>query len=200
MKILAISPHSDDVELGCGGSISRLMSEGHTVKLWVMSFGNPISGSSLPEQEEAVRVLGIPYFWCDNYDCRRFDDRRQDILQKMVYENQKESPDLVFVPNKANIHQDHEVVVNEAVRAFRQSCVLGYEMPWGDARPLHMPFFIRLGAGDMIKKCESVACYKSQKERSYTSEEFLYSLATVRGAQTGHGGLAEAFEVLRWVL
>ena len=200
MKILAISPHSDDVELGCGGALVRLLRSGHTVKLWTLSFGNPLSGATLTELEAAAKVLGINRIWCDNFDCRRFDDRRQDILQKMVYENLKEPPDLVFVPNTSNVHQDHEVVTAEARRAFRSSCILGYEMPWGDAKPLHMPFFIQLGYSDLIKKCEAAACYESQKERVYTGESFLYSLATVRGAQAGKGGLAEAFEVLKWVL
>ena len=200
MRILAISPHSDDVELGCGGELVRFLKNGHHVKLWTLSFGNPVTGAIFPELEAAVEVLGINYFFCDNFDCRRFDDRRQEILQKMVYENLKDPPDLVFVPNTSNIHQDHEVVTAEARRAFRTSCILGYELPWGDVKPLHMPFYIRLGYGDLVKKCEAVACYESQKERVYTSKRFLHSLATVRGAQTGKGGLAEAFEVLKWVL
>ena len=199
MKILAISPHSDDVELGCGGAIARFKRAGHHVKMWVMGFGNPLTGATLPELEASIRMLEIDRLLCDGFDCRQYTERRQEILQKMIYENMKNEPDLVFVPSTANIHQDHEIVTAEALRAFRTACILGYEMPWGDVKSAHRAFYIRLSQGDLMKKCDAVACYETQKERVYTSEEFLHSLATVRGAQAGKGGYAEAFEVLRWI-
>ena len=200
MYILAISPHTDDIELGCGGSLARFIRLGHRVEAWSLSFGNPRTGASLDELEAAMRMLGINRFAREAFDCRSFDVRRQEILEKMVIRAIKETPDLVFVPSTSNIHQDHEVITSEARRAFRSSCILGYEMPWGDARPLHMPFYIRLSAGDLKKKCEAVACYESQEKKVYTNESFLRSLATVRGAQTGKLGFAEAFEVLKWVM
>ena len=200
MYILAISPHTDDIELGCGGSLAKFIRMGHRVYAWSLSFGNPRTGATLEELEASMGVLGVDRFVREAYDCRVFIDRRQEILEKMVIRNLKEPPDLVFVPSTSNIHQDHEVIVNEARRAFRSSCILGYEMPWGDVKPLHMPFYIRLREEDLAKKCEAVACYESQEERVYTGESFLRSLATVRGAQTGKGGLAEAFEVLKWVM
>lgn len=200
MHILAISPHTDDVELGCGGSLARLSFEQHTTKVLALGTGNPLGGATSKEFESAVRTLGVRSWYLHNFDCRVYNERRQDILQLMVLENRQKEPDIVFVPSTASVHQDHEVVTAEALRAFKTSCILGYELPWGDRKQAHFPFYITLGAGDLIKKCEAVACYKSQAKRGYTSEDFLYSLATVRGIQTGKGKFAEAFEVLRWVL
>lgn len=199
MNILAISPHTDDVELGCGGALVRLLADGHHVKVMAFGTGNPFSGATPREFEDALTVLGIHSCCVHNFDCRVYSERRQDILQLMINEYSKIEPDLVFIPSTGNVHQDHEVVTAEALRAFRSSSMLGYEMPWGDTRPLHAPFYIRLEYDDLMRKVRSVACYKTQKERMYTSETFLLSLATVRGVQSGKGGFAEAFEVLKWI-
>ena len=199
MYILAISPHTDDVELGCGGSLVRLHADGHQVKVWAFGYGNPRNGAHKQEFLDSMSTLGVYDFRDHNFDCRVYGERRQDILQLMVHERQNKEPDIVFVPSTANVHQDHEVVTAEALRAFKSSCILGYELPWGDHKQAHLPFYMKLSAGELIKKCEAVACYKSQEARGYTDEGFLYSLATVRGAQTGRSKFAEAFEVLRWV-
>ena len=200
MNVLAISPHTDDVELGCGGALVRLLADGHSVKVMAFGTGNPLSGATPKEFEDALKVLGVRSWYLHNYDCRIYGERRQNILRMMIHENRQTKPDLVFVPNTGNMHQDHEVVTAEARRAFRSSSMLGYELPWGDTMPLHTPFYIRLNDDALQKKCDAVACYKTQKERMYTSETFLYSLARVRGVQSGREGFAEAFEVLKWVL
>lgn len=199
MKILAISPHTDDVELGCGGTLARFITDGLHVRVMSFGTGNPRSGATENEFRASMRCLGVHSLHPRDFDCRRYNEYRQNILNHMVQERVRREPDLVFVPNTGNVHQDHEVVTAEALRAFKSSCILGYELPWGDKRQVHLPCFIKLSAGDLIKKCEAVACYKSQEARDYTDEGFLYSLATVRGAQAG-SKYAESFEVLRWVL
>lgn len=200
MYILAISPHTDDVELGCGGSLFRFKADGHETRVVAFGMGNPQDGAEMWEFLASSRILSLNSSHAHNFDCRRYNERRQDILDLMVQERVRREPDLVLVPNTGNVHQDHEVVTAEALRAFKSSCILGYELPWGDKRQVHLPCFSKLSAGDLIKKCEAVACYKSQEARDYTDEGFLYSLATVRGAQAGKTKYAEAFEVLKWVL
>lgn len=199
MNILAISPHTDDAELGCGGSLARMVAEGHSVEVLALGTGNADSGATVQEYRDSMNVLGISDFYTRDYRCRKYHERRQDILDCFVAFDMQQELDIVFVPSTANVHQDHEVVTAEALRAFRSSSMLGYEMPWGDHKQAHFPFYITLGREELIKKCEAVACYKSQEVRGYTDKGFLYSLATVRGVQSGKGGFAEAFEVLKWI-
>lgn len=198
MRVLAISPHTDDVELGAGGTLTRLMAEGHEVNVLALSTGHPSTGSNKQEFEAAMKTLEIDSFHLKNIDCRKFPEYRQEILDIFIVAKQNIGPDLVFVPSRANIHQDHEVVTAEAYRAFRECSVLGYEMPWGDVGAFQPQLYARLMCVDIVKKASAVEWYVSQRKRSYVNEEFVYSLARMRGAQV-NADFAEAFEVLRWI-
>ena len=120
MNILAISPHSDDVELGCGGSIARFIREGHHVTVWVMSFGNPETGATLDEFKDSMNVLGVEKTLYDGFDCRVFSERRQDILQKMIYYQLKNPDvDLGYHPRSTDSsHRHYHDIVHASDSAF----------------------------------------------------------------------------------
>ena len=106
------------------------------------------------------------------------------------------NPDLLLVPATSDIHQDHQVICREAIRAFKHVTVLGYELPMNTITFKHA-CFIRLNERHLQTKIASLACYESQKFRNYAEETFIRGLARVRGVQSGHE-YAEAFEVIRW--
>ena len=106
---------------------------------------------------------------------------------------------VVFLPCHDDIHQDHEVISKEGVRAFKQSSLLGYEMVWNNLS-IHTSAFVRLEQRHVDLKCKALAEYTSQKGiRDYMKQEFVESLARVRGVQA-NTEFAEAFEVLRWIM
>jgi LmbE family N-acetylglucosaminyl deacetylase len=129
---------------------------------------------------------------------RHFPQYRQDILEQLVLIRKRIQPDVVFLPSSTDIHQDHRVIAEEGLRAFKHSTVLGYELPMNTIS-FHHACFIRLEERHLVAKIESLMCYESQAFRSYRNEEFLRGLARVRGIQI-NANYAEAFEVLRWVL
>lgn len=102
------------------------------------------------------------------------------------------------MPSPNDIHQDHQAISEEGLRAFKTSTVLGYEMPWNNISFNTFAFQV-LDEAHIIKKCEALYEYKSQLHRNYTNKEFIYSLARVRGAQIDVP-FAEAFEVIRSIL
>ena len=202
-KILVLAPHTDDGELGCGGSISKFSNEGKDI--WYTAF-SICSGSlreGLPadtlanECKKATAILGIPadHLTLFNFEVRVFPKHRQEILEELVQLNKKIKPDLVFIPSVADIHQDHGVIHVEALRAFKNSSLLGYELPWNHP-PFTSPFFINLPAKDIAKKSEALKEYQSQSHRNYMQEDFIRSLAKVRGVQA-NSEYAEAFEVYK---
>ena len=204
-KILVLAPHTDDGELGCGGTIAKLIKEGKDV--YYIAFS--LCRNSLPEGlapdtleievKAATQKLGLKpeNLILFDYDVRKFDSRRQDILEDLVKINKEIKPDLVFAPSSNDIHQDHLVISQEALRAFKKTSLLGYEMPWNNVTFQTVCFSI-LEESDIGKKIEALHAYKSQNHRDYLNENFIKSLATTRGVQIGVQ-YAEAFEVVRMV-
>ena len=209
MNVLILAPHTDDGELGCGGTINRMTSHGHNVYYAAFSAAkNLIVEEKLPipidtlEKEVAIatKILGIPEQNLKIYDfpSRNFLQHRQEILDTMVLLNKRIKPDLVFLPSTSETHQDHQVVSDEGFRAFKKTTIFGYELPWNNLS-FKADVFITLEEEQVRKKVESILQYKSQSHRDYLSEDFFRCLATVRGIQVGVS-YAEAFEVIRLIV
>lgn len=208
MDILALSPHTDDAELGAGGFLARSVERGDNVIILAFSTGNPETGASWDEGKAAAKVLGVPvqlhrhYVDCDGvlgtYKTRRLDEARQYILDGLIELRDRISPDLVLVPSTHDIHQDHQVVTAEAMRAFRTCSILGYERPWNNYS-FNSTFYVPLTIAQIELKREALACYKSQRQRPYMSPVAVMSLSRLRGMQVGVE-FAECFEVVRWVM
>ncbi|HQQ98224.1 MAG TPA: PIG-L family deacetylase [Cyclobacteriaceae bacterium] len=205
-RALVLAPHTDDGELGCGGTITRLIAEGTEVFYVAFSLCKRSLPAHLPpdtlekEVKVATKILGIPSenLILFDYDVRRFKEFRQDILEDMVKIKNKINPDLVFLPTPADIHQDHQVISEEGLRAFKQVSILGYELPWNNVS-FNTGCFIKLDASHVENKVKALGAYKSQKHRTYLNDNFIRSLATIRGVQIT-APYAEAFEVIRWVI
>lgn len=200
---IVLAPHTDDGEFGCGATIARLIEQGTNV--YYMTFS--ICEESVPEgfqrdalnKEvlEATRRLGIPSanVTVHKYKVRYFQNSRQEILQHLYDFNQKHSPELVFCPASDDIHQDHQVINQEAVRAFKNSTILGYELPWNN-RHFKTDVYIKVTKENIIKKIDVLQSYVTQKNRTYMNEEYLRGVLIMRGTQSGLG-YAEAFEGIR---
>lgn len=205
-RALILAPHTDDGELGCGGTITRLIAEGTEVFYVAFSLCKRSLPAHLPpdtlekEVKVATKILGIPAenLILFDYDVRRFKEFRQDILEDMVKIKNKINPDLVFLPTPADIHQDHQVISEEGLRAFKQVSILGYELPWNNVS-FNTGCFIKLDASHVENKVKALGAYESQKHRTYLNDNFIRSLATIRGVQIT-APYAEAFEVIRWVI
>lgn len=201
--ILVLAPHTDDGELGCGGSLAKFAAAGK--KIYYVAFS--LCSKSLPpglpadtlahECKNATVVLGIPAgnITLLDFEVREFPKLRQEILEEMVILNKKVVPDLVFIPSSTDIHQDHGVIHTEALRAFKNSSLLGYELPWNHSQ-FNSTFFMPLSAEQLAKKTGALKAYLSQSHRNYMQEDFIVSLAKVRGVQS-NSEYAEAFEVYK---
>lgn len=205
-KALILAPHTDDGELGCGGTIVKLLEEGIDVYYIAFSTAEESVPEGLPkdilskEVKEATKILGIK---SENliilkYPVRKFNYYRQEILEDIVKLNKNINPDIVFTPSINDIHQDHYVIANEAMRAFKKKSILSYEILWNNFT-FKNQCFVRLEERHINLKIEALKCYKSQSFRSYMNEDFIKGLARARGEQISVK-YAEVFEVVRWVI
>ncbi len=205
-NILVLAPHTDDGEFGCGGSIARFIREGKDVYYVAFSTAEESVPDPWPkdilktEVKEATKRLGIESdrVFIFNYKVRELSYHRQEILEDLVKIKNNICPDLVFLPSSSDVHQDHSTVSIEGIRAFKNTSIFGYEIPWNNIE-FRTEAFVILSDADINKKLYALDAYNSQKGRSYASEEFIRSLARTRGVQIG-SQYAEAFEVIRWVM
>jgi LmbE family N-acetylglucosaminyl deacetylase len=203
--ILILAPHTDDAELGCGGTISRLIEDGNIVYCAAFSACKHSVIEGFPEDvletevKQASSALGIApdHLFLFEYAVRTFNYHRQEILDDILNLRNKIKPDVVFVPSVNDIHQDHYTIAQEAVRAFKFSTLLCYELPWNNFE-FKTTLFYSLEQKHVEAKMRALACYKSQAHRPYMQPDFIQSLAKVRGVQVGLP-LAEVFEVVRMI-
>ena len=204
MKVLVISPHADDAELGVGATISRFAREGHEIMVYLLitreKFPDdfPIK-DRVDEFKESIKLLGVNNYRMESYPVRELYKYRQEILEKFVALREKVKPDLVFIPSLGDIHQDHQIAAAEGYRAFnRRANLLGYELPW-NTREFTPNYYIRVEEEDINRKINALNMYKSQKmlNRKYMNPDFLKSQLIFRGVQC-NCKYAEAFDVLYW--
>ena len=100
-------------------------------------------------------------------------------------------------PAPKTLHQDHQTIHIEGLRAFKMVTVLGYELPWNNLSFDYRHFCV-LTREHVQTKVAALRCYQSQQHRPYTQEDFIWSWARTRGGQI-MVEYAEAFDVLRWV-
>jgi LmbE family N-acetylglucosaminyl deacetylase len=205
-KVLVLSPHTDDAELGAGGTIARFIDEGKEVHYIVFSFCETSVPEGLPkdilikECKISLKNLGIigERIHMLNYQVRTFPEHRQEILDYLIKFKSDFVPDLVLVPSSQDMHQDHGVIYWEALRAFKKdSSIWGYEHPWNNLTFTN-DIFISLNEEHLGKKIRALREYKSQRSRSYMDERNIRSLAITRGSQLDLP-YAEVFELIRLI-
>ncbi len=139
-KILILAPHTDDGELGCGGSIARFIEEGKKVFYAAFSTAEESVDPELPnnileiEVKEATKKLGIKRenLFIYRNEVRKLNYIRQEILEELIKLKKKIDPDIIFMPSINDIHQDHSTVAREGLRAFKDRTILGYELIWNN--------------------------------------------------------------------
>ena len=198
-NILVLAPHTDDAEFGCGASIAKFIRQGKQVSYVAFSSCAQSLPQGLPEDrlieecKKATKSLGIQNTRILNFEVRNFYQQRQNILEELIRIRKEFNPQTVFLPAQNDIHQDHQVIYAEGMRAFRNLNVFGYELPWNN-RKFNPNYFETVSEEDLKSKQNALKEYQSQSHRNYMNDELIRSLAVVRGIQSD-SLLAEAFEI-----
>lgn len=202
MNIIVFSPHTDDAEYGCGGSLTKWMREGHNILSVVFSLCEKSIPIQFDKDITKEEFITNARFYANNYKIfnypvREFPKYRQEILENM-YSLREFNPDLVVGTPLNDTHQDHKVIAEEIRRAFRCS-ILSYETSYTtfDFKP---QYYVELEESHLDDKIRMLENYKSQsvKGKTYASKDYHLGLAKIRGLQIDKE-YAEAFEVVRWI-
>jgi LmbE family N-acetylglucosaminyl deacetylase len=203
---IVFAPHPDDGEFGCGATLNKLINQGTKVQYVAFS---PCT-ISVPdgfdkdvlyrELNDACKQIGIPKENITTFDfpVRELSFHRQEILEALIKLRNSIQPDLVLLPSSSDIHQDHETIHKEGVRAFKYTSILGYEMPWNNLN-ITTNFHVNIDETNLKAKWDAINVYESQSGRSYKDFDFIKGLARLRGTQI-NTEYAEAFELIRWII
>lgn len=199
-RIFFIGAHPDDIELGCGALISNIPS---TAEVFCITLSdnkkNPKLFNLLNEHFESMSILGVQedHVIVGEFQTRRFMHARQEILEFLLDLKKKFQPDIVFVHTKSDLHQDHSVVTDESLRAFRGTSVFGFDVI-RSSQGFFPTFLVEVYEKDVQTKINSLAAYKTYHEVYYFGEELTRSILIRNGALC-ESQFAEGFDILRMV-
>jgi len=207
-RVLLMFAHPDD-EVNCYGTIRKLLDENGPVA--IRHYACSLCGASLPEgfteqdlleecQLALLTRVGIEECAVWNFQVRHLPRYRQDILERMIHIREQFAPELIFTHSQYDLHQDHKVVHEEVVRAFKHSTILGVEQPQNMLRS-QPTLYVRLTQQQVAVKVRAAMSYRSQvvKNLDYLDKTKLISVGEMRGMQCQYSH-AEAFEVIRMVI
>jgi LmbE family N-acetylglucosaminyl deacetylase len=204
-RALVLAPHTDDGEFGCGGTMARLVEAGTDVRYVAFSIATRSLPPGFPpdtlarEVREATAEIGIPEanLTVHDFDVRTFPDHRQEILELLIATWNEWEPDVVFQPSLHDIHQDHQTIAQEGLRAFKRTTILGYEIPWNNFDFAYQAYFA-LTREHVERKVAALEKYASQQHRRYANPEYVWNVARTHGINVNRE-YAEVFEVYRVV-
>jgi LmbE family N-acetylglucosaminyl deacetylase len=197
LRVLCLGCHSDDIEIGCGGTILRLREQYPScVFHWVVFSAIEIREAEAQRGMESFagtkRLAGVVL--------KDFPDGFMPFAGgqvKAVFEGLKEtvSPDLIFTHNRTDAHQDHRLIAELTWNTFRDHFILEYEIPKYDGDLGQPTVFVPLEAEICERKVRYIMdAFQSQRTKRWFREDTFLSLMRLRGMEcNAPSGYAEAF-------
>lgn len=199
-RALFIGAHPDDIELGCGALIAHIVNQSEVLCVTLSDNQKNPQLTHLPaEHYRSMAALGVPEksVVLGKFETRRFPEFRQEILEYMIQLNKTFMPEIVFVHTKADIHQDHGTVTEEALRAFRGTSVLGYDV-LRSSYGFFPNFLVEVSERDVECKIAALSEYKTYDSKYYFDPQ-IQRATMIRHGALAERPFAEGFDILRVV-
>lgn len=200
-RLLCIGAHPDDIELGCGATIASL-SPTNEIFCHVLSNNSefPGLGTSLNEAaENSFSRLGIKSekIIRSDFRTRYFSEDRQAIADEFIRVRTEVRPDIVICHSGHDLHQDHGVVYNEAIRIFRLNILL-FEIV-RSSNGFQPSVYIPVSEEEARQKVEALQLYNDLYDKDYLTADTQWSHLRLRGLDC-NATYAEGFESFRLVM
>ncbi len=199
-KVLFVGAHPDDIEIGCGALIADIAGVCSVLCVTLSdNRKNQALEKVVDEHRRSMAILGVgdDQVLVESFETRNFARDRQKILEYLYELNGRHQPDLVFVHTTHDIHQDHAVATQEALRAFRGTSVLGFDV-LRSSYGFFPNFLVEVTAGDVDKKLQALSEYKTYADKYYFDPDIIRATLVRHGA-LAERPFAEGFDILRIV-
>ena len=204
LEILCLGCHSDDIEIGCGGSILKLSKQHpNCIFHWVVF-------NAAGTREAEARKAASMFVNADRLRgplLKAFPDGFMPFVGaevKAVFEDLKAqiSPDVIFTHNRKDAHQDHRLIAELTWNTFRNHLILEYEIPKYDGDLGQPSVFVPLEEESYQTKVSYLMeAFQSQRSKRWFEPETFLSLMRLRGMECNSAsGYAEAFYARKLVL
>jgi LmbE family N-acetylglucosaminyl deacetylase len=195
ISLLCLGAHPDDIEIGCGGTLLTLTKARPITARAVVLTGNTSRRQDAlgafprfcPTADVDVTVLDLP----DG----RLPGHWDAVKQALEDVATTVRPDLIFAPRRDDAHQDHRLIAQLVPTVWRDSLVLGYEIPKWDGDFGRVTHYVPVLTDDALQKVELLdSCFASERSRSWWSAETFLGVMRLRGMECRHR-YAEGFVV-----
>ena len=204
LQILCLGAHSDDIEIGCGGTILRLAEQYPFCKFhWVVFSAQGVRAEEAKRGAmlfAGAKAASGPLF-------KTFQDGFMPYFGadvKAVFEELKETalPDVIFTHNLSDAHQDHRLLAELTRNTFRNHLILEYEIPKYDGDLGQPTVFVPLPLELCQKKVQIIVdTFESQRSKRWFQPDTFFSLMRLRGMEcNAPSGFAEGFFCRKLVL
>jgi LmbE family N-acetylglucosaminyl deacetylase len=184
-RVLCIGAHSDDIEIGCGGTVLRLIESSKKIEFyWLVLCSNPQRAKEAQRSANAF-LKGARK---KTVEVKSFRDGFLPYIGAPVKECFEElkrfGPDVIFTHFRHDLHQDHRMVCELTWNTFRNHLMLEYEIPKYDADLSQPNFFVPLSDSISRKKVNwLMRFFGTQRNKQWFSEDLFYSLMRLRSIE-----------------
>jgi LmbE family N-acetylglucosaminyl deacetylase len=197
VTFLFLGAHCDDIEIGCGGTLLRLVKEYPNSRfVWVVLSSDTMRAKEV--RQSYARFLDAAAdkrLHIEQFRNGYFPYVGASIKDYFEQLKSKENPDLIFTHYRHDLHQDHRLVSELTWNTFRDHCIFEYEVPKydGDVGSPNVFFSITRETGE--RKADYIEkCYRSQHSHRWFTRETFLALMRLRGIEcNAEEGLAEAY-------
>ena len=199
VKILCMGAHCDDIEIGCGGTLLRMIGDyrGNVLVRWVVFSANPERRREALQSAQAILSrLKQKTITIQSFDDSFFPFKNAGEIKEFMHQLSREfSPDLIFTHHSGDLHQDHRLISELTWNAFRNHCILEYEIPKYDGDLGSPNFFVTLEDDVRERKIELLMrFFQTQANKHWFSPETFNAILRIRGIESkSPSGYAEAF-------
>jgi len=196
-KILCLGAHSDDIEIGCGGTILKLLKRNQNAHIrWIVFSANNIRAKEAQESSSFfIKKAKSKQIYIHNFKESYFPfigAKIKDCFEKIRKEF---DPDIIYTHSRYDKHQDHKLISNLTWNTFRDHLVLEYEIPKYDGDLKNPNFYVYLDKQIVNKKVKLIyETFKSQTKKYWFSKDTFKGLMRIRGLESNSpSGYSEAF-------
>ena len=204
LRVLCLGAHCDDIEIGCGATLLKLIEENPPASVtWVVFSSDEVR--ELEARNSAKFILGDSVsseLMILNHHNGYFPYVGAEIKDDFEQLKNKIEPDIIFTHYGKDHHQDHRVVSELTWNTFRNHWILEYEIPKYDGGLGSPNLFAPVQAKYVRRKSEILMdCYESQVNRPWFSRSTFDALMRLRGIEcNSKSGYAEAFYVRKTII
>ena len=204
LRVLCLGAHADDLEIGCGGTMLRLLESGRPVVVTWIVFS--AGGDRRREARESAEIF-LSRAKAKLIVLKRFRDgffpyQGPKIKEAFEALKQRVAPDLIFSHYRNDLHQDHRLISELTWNTFRQHLILEYEIPKYDGDLGSPNVFVDLDASLCQRKVDTILdVYRTQAGKHWFDRDLFLALPRLRAMESGGvGKYAEAFYSRKTVL